>query len=638
MGRTLASLKGGKGCPEPSRPGEEELERLAVASMRRRRMLQEVEGVGEEQTMVGEALYQEQFLEGEIQQTLAPLPALEWCQWLNISACSPSVSASQTAQGVDVVLYNPLPWLVRAPVRVPVRAGRDQEPWTVTGPHALCMQSQLVPVSSATLELQRLLRDARALDPLRDEAAEQELVFQADLPPLGYAAVSVKRGGGPTEDRGCLWDGVGATHAASEARSVSIPLSKADGDEETLENDRVSLVFSKSTGLLTRAAVDGLERELSARLAWYNSSDGLESKRGRGQASGAYVFRPNGRFELPADGARVELELVRGPVVQEARQRFADWAHLTTRIYAHSAEVEVEWSVGPIPDEDGLGKEVVVEYSSNLDNGAEFWTDSNGHRMMRRVRDEFEPWTLDLTEQVARNYYPAAAAALIRDEAAELAVIVDRAQGASGQRPGALELMLHRRILRDDDRGVEEALNETACACTEPCPCVGLPARGFHRVLLQAPGPEAAKQRRLAQQRGLDAPLLFFAARSEKPAERDCRAWSALSKRQTPLPEGVHVLTLDGRADDRLLLRLVNVLEPPGQALAVDLGAWVEGARWARVRELSLTANRDLSAGEGGRLARGAFGGCNGDCADVDLKIELEPLQIRTFEMYPEAR
>ena len=105
-------------------------------------------------------------------------------------------------------------------------------------------------------------------------------------------------------------------------------------------------------------SAEGASVKLSTRFGWYNSSDGLETQDNRGQASGAYIFRlepsrlahmcaasvglcnlqlalqlcrPNGFFFVGEENTAIELELIRGDVVQEARQVFADWATLITR-------------------------------------------------------------------------------------------------------------------------------------------------------------------------------------------------------------------------------------------------------------------------------------------------------------------
>lgn len=41
-------------------------------------------------------------------------------------------------------------------------------------------------------------------------------------------------------------------------------------------------------------------------------------------------------------------------------QTFFPWASLTTRLWKGSEHLEVEWTVGPIPFKDGLGREIVV--------------------------------------------------------------------------------------------------------------------------------------------------------------------------------------------------------------------------------------------------------------------------------------
>ena len=50
-------------------------------------------------------------------------------------------------------------------------------------------------------------------------------------------------------------------------------------------------------------------------------------------------------------------------------QTFYPWASLTTRLWRGAEHIEVEWTVGPIPFKDGLGREVVVcPHSSNSCN------------------------------------------------------------------------------------------------------------------------------------------------------------------------------------------------------------------------------------------------------------------------------
>ena len=58
-----------------------------------------------------------------------------------------------------------------------------------------------------------------------------------------------------------------------------------------------------------------------------------------------------------------------------------------------------------------------------------------------------------MNEPSAGNYYPVNAATYIKDDEAQLSILVDRSQGAASLRNGELELMVHRRTLFDDARG-----------------------------------------------------------------------------------------------------------------------------------------------------------------------------------------
>lgn len=42
--------------------------------------------------------------------------------------------------------------------------------------------------------------------------------------------------------------------------------------------------------------------------------------------------------------------------------------------------------IGPIPTDDGIGKEVITRLSSNMATNKVFYTDSNGRDFLKRVR------------------------------------------------------------------------------------------------------------------------------------------------------------------------------------------------------------------------------------------------------------
>lgn len=134
--------------------------------------------------------------------------------------------------------------------------------------------------------------------------------------------------------------------------------------------------------------------------------------------------------------------------------------------------IEVEWRVGAIPIGDRVGKEIVTRWSTDLATQGIMYTDSNGRELQRRVRDARPTWLLNVTERIAGNYFPTTLTAQIRDEgvaanaaaARQLSVITDRAQGAASVIDGTIELMVHRRLLTLDHKGVGEVLRRLELA------------------------------------------------------------------------------------------------------------------------------------------------------------------------------
>jgi len=327
-----------------------------------------------------------------------------------------------------------------------------------------------------------------------------------------------------------------------------------------------------------------------------------------GQKSGAYIFRPNSSdFRYPGPSGKPSLRILEGDVVTEVHQIYSDWVSHVIRLVKGEPYIEVEWTVGPIPtstpwitETDGdYGKEVAIRYETGLNSAGIFHTDSNGREMMKR-RYNGRPDTypvLEVSEPVAGNYYPVNAMASVDDGEVELAVLTDVTQGGASLQNGSLELMVHRRTLSDDARGVGEPLNETMCGCTGPkCWCAGLVMRGRHWLVLDTLE-RAHEMRRALSERQNFRPTLAFS-----PTKLSFRqpSFSALA---SELPANVKLMTLTNTYASanggRLLLRLGHLYaigEHPILSLpaTVDLSAlFGHGFQIVEAEEMSLTANQN---------------------------------------------
>ena len=120
-----------------------------------------------------------------------------------------------------------------------------------------------------------------------------------------------------------------------------------------------------------------------------------------------------------------------------------------------------------IPIGNGEGQEVVAKWrllDPDFSNKKVFYTDSNGLEMQKRTLDYRETWDLTTDMKVSSNYYPINSAIAVQSANSNLrqfTVMNDRAQGGSALAEGTIELMQNRRLFFDDNRGVEQVLNET---------------------------------------------------------------------------------------------------------------------------------------------------------------------------------
>ena len=71
-----------------------------------------------------------------------------------------------------------------------------------------------------------------------------------------------------------------------------------------------------------------------------------------------------------ADGrTSAQVSVHSSDALSEARIAVNEWAALTVRLWRGADDVELEWTVGPVPIADGVGKEVCLRLRSDVVTG-----------------------------------------------------------------------------------------------------------------------------------------------------------------------------------------------------------------------------------------------------------------------------
>ena len=437
--------------------------------------------------------------------------------------------------------------------------------------------SQAVALSPIETAMQQDASSGRA-------TATHSLRFAATVPAVGYTTMFVLPG---------------AAHAPVRAAAAAPgPVDRAaDADADVvLENAWLSVVFSGKTHRLINITNKQDKATTGAMdQGWFyyqgNAGDGLSN-----QNSGAYIFRPVPGGPISVND-RPDWVVTRGAVFDEVRQTFADWCVQTVRLYHAATDpvLDVQFAIGAIPVVDFWGKEIVTRWTTSIASAGVVYTDANGRSMRRRGRNQ-RPYPLKVTEPESQNYYPVNAAVALSDPASRLTLLTDRSQGAASLADGQVEVMVHRRLVHDDGRGVGEALNEPGIDGN------GLQVVGVHRVLVAAPGAATARpHRRQALQLAhpLAVALAPLAAGPQSVSQWVAAHVASQTFALKELPPAVHLQSLEVFGPRQLLLRLTHqdeVGDGGSGAIEVDVSTlFPPHVTVTQFREVSLTANQDLA-------------------------------------------
>lgn len=458
------------------------------------------------------------------------------------------------------------------------------------------VQTISVPVQHAHAEIQVLSGSAKvrrhdvfdAVPVHANQAgAPRSLVFSTELEPLSDA-------------RFLVTNKASSKTAKTAARDVT-------ADVVTLENDLVRVKIDKDTGsivsLLNKAR--NIEVPLTSHVGYYQ---GFQDP--RDQRSGAYIFRPDSKtvYSVHKGGDVTLLDVHSGAAASPTRVAFriGKWVTLEYRVNDGDAFVEVEWTVGSIPIDDKVGKEVIVRFDTaqHVASRKTLFTDSNGMEFVERVRSHRETWNLTLhddQEFVAANYFPITTGAYIKDDKVQLNIVTDRAQGAASLEDGQVEVMVHRRLLADDGKGVGENLNETESffdTALKRDVTRGLIVRGSLFVGVDSAAEGMASLRSKMEQT-FYAPLVAF----RKPVADDEPQAKVPWLRASEFPPNVGLTTLQELSKDCVMVRLTHLFAVDEHATlskpaTVDFAKLlsVQNGAIAGVTELLLTGVAPLAS------------------------------------------
>ncbi|XP_041006189.1 alpha-mannosidase 2 [Juglans microcarpa x Juglans regia] len=330
----------------------------------------------------------------------------------------------------SVVFFNPLEQTREEIVMVIV----NRPDVTVLDSNWTCVQSQISP------ELQQ--------NKSRVFTGKHRVHWKVSVPALGLQTYYIANGFGQCEKAKPA-----KIKFFTQSTSIHCPTpyacSKAEGDVAEIQNWHQTLTFDVRHGLLQKIIFrNGSQNVVGEEIGMYSS-----------WGSGAYLFKPNGDAQsiIEAGGLMV---IVEGHLMQEVSSYpRTTWekppvSH-STRIYngdntIQQLLIEKEYHVELIgPDFDD--KELIVRYKTDINNKRVFYSDLNGFQMSRRETYDKIP--------LQGNYYPMPSLAFMQGSNGQrFSVHTRQSLGVASLKEGWLEIMLDRRLVRDDGRGLGQGV------------------------------------------------------------------------------------------------------------------------------------------------------------------------------------
>uniref|UniRef100_A0A8C3B5G0 mannosyl-oligosaccharide 1,3-1,6-alpha-mannosidase n=1 Tax=Cyclopterus lumpus TaxID=8103 RepID=A0A8C3B5G0_CYCLU len=168
--------------------------------------------------------------------------------------------------------------------------------------------------------------------------------------------------------------------------------------------------------------------------------------------SGAYLFLPDGKAKPYNQKEPPVVRVVEGPLFSEV---VAHYQHFQQTIRIHNVPgvdgLSIDFTT-MVDIRDQTNKELAMRLDTDIQSGDVFYTDLNGFQM--------QPRRHFLKLPLQANFYPMPSQAYIQDSHHRLTLHTAQSLGVTSLESGQLEVIMDRRLMQDDNRGLGQGLKD----------------------------------------------------------------------------------------------------------------------------------------------------------------------------------
>uniref|UniRef100_A0A672GGS1 Alpha-mannosidase n=1 Tax=Salarias fasciatus TaxID=181472 RepID=A0A672GGS1_SALFA len=169
--------------------------------------------------------------------------------------------------------------------------------------------------------------------------------------------------------------------------------------------------------------------------------------------SGAYLFLPDGKAKPYSQKEPPVVRVVEGPLFSEV---VAHYQHFQQTVRIHNVPgvdgLSIDMST-MVDIRDQTNKELAMRLTTDIQSGDAFYTDLNAFQVI-------QPRRRFLKLPLQANFYPMPSQAYIQDSHHRLTLHTAQSLGVSSLESGQLEVIMDRRLMQDDNRGLGQGLKD----------------------------------------------------------------------------------------------------------------------------------------------------------------------------------